>query len=85
MDLYVIIGKRKESYPGEYGIEALGSMTEYDADANFEWLESEAKKHRSTGEFYKVEVIKLEVSEKAIMDIINPHNKPIPAAIVTGE
>lgn len=81
MDLHVLMAQRKESYPGEYGPEALACMTEYGYSDNPEWLNNKKAEARATGEFESVEIVRLAVDEKAIMRILRPVAAPIPATV----
>lgn len=81
MKLHVLIGQRKQRYEGEYGLEALACMTEYDVDANGEYLPAEERKAVDGGEFEALRVVKLEVSEKEVRAVLFPENTPIHAAV----
>ena len=83
MILHILMGQRKESYPGEYAPEALAVMTEYGQDENPEYMAEEKKKYRDSGEFESIAVIDFDTSDKAIMAVLRPSSKAI-AAVVVG-
>lgn len=81
MNLYVVFGQRKESYPGEYGVEALAVMTEYDAEANESYLDEKVAEYRASNEFENVQKVCLNVSEKEIMKLLRPAAFAVPAQV----
>ena len=66
MLLHLLIGQRHEAYPGQYGIEDLGAMTEYDAESNPEYLRDREAEMRGSGEFDRLSWISAEVDEDAV-------------------
>jgi hypothetical protein len=82
MKLYVLMAQRKEHYEGQYGLEALACMTQYDNDANPDYLIDEMKKAKNTAEFDSVDVITLDVDEKSIYNVLFPNTNPIKANVV---
>lgn len=85
MLLHVLMGQRKESYPGEYGPEALAVIDEFGQSDNPDYMAGELAKYRATDEFEGIAVIDLEVSQSAILAILRPQPKPIAAAIVRSD
>lgn len=66
MYLHILIGQRREDYPGQYGLEDLGSMTEYDVDVNPAYLRDREVEIRSSGEFDRLAWVRAEVDEDAV-------------------
>lgn len=66
MDFHILIAQRKESYEGEYGLEDLGSMTEYEESDNPAYLPDTEAEMRATGEFDRMARITIELDEDAI-------------------
>lgn len=81
MDLFVLMGQRKEAYPGEYAPEALECMDECGYEENAEWLHTKKAEADATGEFERTEIIRLAVDGKAIISILRPTTKAIPASV----
>lgn len=83
MELYVLMAQRKETYPGEYGPEALACMSEYEYSDNPEYLAREKKQADDSKEFERTEIVRLAVDSKLIMRILRPAAEAVPAAIVS--
>ncbi|MFY0990896.1 hypothetical protein [Halomonas sp. C05BenzN] len=66
MLLHLLIGQRHQAYPGQYGIEDLGAMTEYDAESNPEYLRDREAEMRGSSEFDRLAWISAEVDEDAV-------------------
>jgi hypothetical protein len=81
MDLFVLVGQRKERHPGEYGLEALACMTEYDQDNNPEYLANAKRENEDTGEFEAIEIVCMKVDEPAVRAVLFPATKPIPVTV----
>lgn len=82
MKIHVIVGQRKCHYDGEYGLEALACMSEYEFSDSPEYLMEELAKARKSNEFDSVEIVELDVNEKQLRDILFPANKVVSAALV---
>lgn len=82
MLLHVLMGQRKESYPGEYAPEALAVLDECVQSDNPDYMAGEKAKYDASDEFESVVVIDLEVSQAAILAILRPQPKAIVATIV---
>lgn len=67
MQFYVLIAQRKESYPGEYALEDLGSATEHDADNNGEYMPDTEEKAHDSGDFDRLAWITVEMEEDALL------------------
>ena len=74
MDIYVLFIQRKESYAGQYGIEALEVMDEYSYSDNPEYLDKELTKQRLKSDIAKAEIVKISVDEYAVTKILYPDN-----------
>lgn len=82
-DLYVILGQRKEHYPGEYAPEALDVADEYTMGENPEWLLERLQDHRKVSGWEAVEVVRIAVPLDPIMQVLRPAIRAaIPATIV---
>lgn len=74
MTIYVIIGQRKERYPGEYAPEVLDAIDEFGNDENAgEWIIERLRFWRSSDEFEAVESIPVHVDSKTIMERLRPN------------
>ena len=82
MDLYVLIGQRKERYEGEYGLEALAVATEADRDGNPEYLSDCLQENKSSDEFDALAIVTLKVSGDAVRAILYPNQEPVHAKVV---
>ena len=84
MNLYVLFAQRKCSYPGEYGLEAMHCMTEYEYSDNPEYLSGMKREYSTDSTIDSMEIVKLEVNEQAIKDKLFPpnHIPAIPTEIV---
>jgi hypothetical protein len=84
MILHVLMGQRKESYPGQYAPEALAIIDEYGHSDNPDYMAAERAKQTATGEFESLAVLDLDVSGPAIMAHLRPKLKAALAANVVG-
>lgn len=84
MKLFVLLGQRIERYPGQYGLEALAVMTEYDTDANPEYLPEQKRRYDGVGEFTKTEIITLSVDEKLVREVLFPVSSTVIPTTVKG-
>lgn len=82
MDLYVLMGQRKERYEGEYGMEALAVASEADMDGNPEYMGDQMQEHRDSGEFDALAIVTLKVSGDAVRAALYPNLEPIKAVVV---
>jgi hypothetical protein len=81
MKIHVVVAQRKCAYQGEYGIEAIACMSEYEYSDNPEYLKGELVKARKSGEFDSVEIVELDVNEKDLTAILFPAHKAVNAAV----
>lgn len=81
MKIYVLMGQRKERYPGEYAPEALECIHEYGHDDNPEYLAKAKALYDAEGEFENTAIIPLELSDAHIMKRLRPEATPIPAKV----
>lgn len=68
--IYLLIGQRKVSYPGEFAPEALAVADEFTQDDNPEYLDNELDKYEKSKEFTALEIIKVNVNAD-FDDILN--------------
>ena len=83
MDLFVLIGQRKERYEGEYAPEALAVIDEYGDNDNPGYMRDELQKQTKSGDFSALAVLQLRVSDDAINSALFPAAKPIAADVVS--
>jgi hypothetical protein len=82
MRLFVLFGKRKEKYVGEYAPEVLVAMDEYGHHDNPAYLQSEYEKQLNTKEFEHLKVIEVEVNTNKLMEQLCPKTIPVEGEIV---
>jgi hypothetical protein len=85
MKLHVLFAQRKCDYPGQYALEALACMDENALSVNPDYMQGEYRKYKQTGEFDRLGVVELSVSEKAVREALYPEQKPIPATVIPAE
>ena len=85
MKLYVLFAQRKEKYEGQYGLEALEVMTEYDVDENPDHLTKKRKINLNINEFDAVEIVTIEVDENSVYEILYPERKEIEGKVINEE
>ncbi|HCE7248302.1 TPA: hypothetical protein NHR53_006204 [Pseudomonas aeruginosa] len=85
MNLYVLFGQRKCDYPGQYALEALACMDENGQSDNPDYLHAEQAKYEQSGEFDRLSIVELSVSEKDVRSVLYPEQKAIPAAVIPAE
>lgn len=83
MDFLVLVGQRKQRYEGEYAPEALAINDGVGNDDNPEYMQGELAKHRESGEFAALAVVRLRVDSAAINEALFPAGKALPAKVVT--
>lgn len=72
MILKVLMGQRKESYPGEYAPEALEVMTEYDFSENESWILDKFDEQKKEKHWENLRIIDVKIDDKALMNILRP-------------
>jgi hypothetical protein len=82
MKLYVLFAQRKERYEGQYGLEALAVMTEYDADANPDYLAEQKSLALKTDDFDSLEIVTIRVHENEVYSILYPERKEIEGNVI---
>ena len=82
MKLYVLMGHRKEQYPGQYAVEALAVMDENSNDDNPEYLQNTLQEHRDSNEFDALAVVCLRVKNDSIDKALYPNQFEIPAEVI---
>lgn len=83
MDLFVLIGQRKERYKGEYAPEALAVIDEYGNDENPDYMRDELHKQTKSGDFSALAVLHLSVIDAAINKALFPAAEVIAAEVVS--
>jgi len=66
MKIYLLIGQRKCSYPGQYAPELLDSIDSLSLDENSDFLTEREAYHRDSEEFSKVAWCTVHVNDKAV-------------------
>lgn len=84
MKLMVLYGQRKCSYPGEYALEALACLDEVGDSNNPDYLINEQAKHEASGEFDRLSIVPLAVSEQEIRAILYPEKRVIEAVVASN-
>lgn len=84
MKIFILMGQRKENYPGEYAPEALACMDEVGQDDNPDYLEGEKAKADASGDFERTEIIALQADSRAIMKILRPAEQVVDASVVSA-
>lgn len=84
MKLMVLYGQRKCSYPGEYALEALACLDEVGVSVNPDYLMNEQAKHEASGEFDRLSILPLAVSEQEILAILYPEKRVIEAVVASN-
>ncbi len=85
MNLYVLFGQRKCDYPGQYALEALACMDENSQSDNPDYLHAEQEKYEQSGEFDRLSIVELSVSEKDVRRILYPEHQAVAAYVVQAE
>lgn len=85
MKLFVLFGQRKCTYPGEYAMEALACMDENSQSDNPDYLDGEHAKYKQSGEFDRLSIVNLSVSEKDVRLVLYPEQQAIQASVVLAE
>lgn len=85
MKLFVLFGQRKCDYPGQYAMEALACMDENGQSDNPDYLEGEHAKYKESGEFDRLSIVELSVSEKDVRSVLYPEHTTIPATVVQAD
>lgn len=85
MDLHILFAQRKQRYAGEYGPEALASMTEYEYSDNPDYLPLQQAEYEKSGEFERLQIITLKTDEEAILQRLFPESMPAVQASLKDE
>lgn len=81
IDLLVVIGQRKDSYPGENTPEALAVITEYGNDGNPDYIQDELKKAKSDPDMEAAAIFTITISRSEIDRVLRPQAKPLQGQI----
>ncbi len=82
MIIYVLMGQRKENYPGEYAPEALACMDDEGQSVNPDYLASKKAEADETNDFESTVIVALEANTRAILSLLRPAATVIPAAVM---
>lgn len=85
MNLFVLFGQRKCDYPGQYALEALACMDEVGQSDNPDYLKGEHAEHENSGEFDRLGIVELAVSETDIRRVLYPEQQTIAATVIQAE
>lgn len=83
MKVHVLFAQRKCSHPGQYGLEALTCMSEYEYSDNPGYMSVQKAEYEASNEFEKVSELVLEVDEQTILSAMFPERVSIPASVST--
>lgn len=72
MKLLVIVGQRKERYPGEYAPEALDVIDEVGNDENPDYIIEKKKAAEDSGDFEAVVVLAIALDGSRVMELLRP-------------
>ena len=84
MKVFILFGQRVCSYDGEFGLEALYCMSEYEHADNPEYLKNKLVELGKTGAFEKLSIILLGVDECQIRRMMFPEHQTVAAVIELG-
>lgn len=82
MKISILIAQRKQSYPGQYGLEALACMTEHDIEENAEYLSDALESNRQSGDFESLAIVTLDVREGEVRKILQPESTVLEAKVI---
>ena len=82
MDLFVLVGQRKQRYEGEYLPEALAVIDDIGDSDNPEYMREQLQKQTESGDFDALTVLRLSVSEKAVKAALYPEPTVLQATVV---
>lgn len=82
MKVKVLFGQRKGQYEGEYGLEAIECMSEYELGDNPGYMHERQEKFGADGDFEALALVDLEVDEAAIRAIMYPGSVAIPVKVL---
>jgi len=81
MKIYVVMAQRKCAYQGQYGLEALACMSEYEYSENPDFLHDCRAEHQGSGEFDAVEIVALSAPEAEIERRLYPDTTAVEATV----
>lgn len=82
MIIYVLMGQRKENYPGEYAPEALACMDDEGQSINPDYLAGKKAEADETNDFENTVIVALEANTRSILSLLRPAAAVIPAAVL---
>jgi hypothetical protein len=75
MKVLLVVGQRKETYPGQHAPEVLDATDEITNELNPDFITNSLDTHRANTEFERVEVIEVDVSTIEVMKILRPAHR----------
>lgn len=81
IDLLVVIGQRKDSYPGENAPEALAVITEYGNDENPDYIQDELKRAKADPDMEAAAIFTITINRGEIDRVLRPQSKPLEGQI----
>lgn len=84
MNIFVLFGQRKCSYPGEYAVEALDCADENLHSENPSHLEGMLAKYEKSEEFDRLKILMLAVNEADIRKSLYPEARAIKAEVIVA-
>jgi hypothetical protein len=81
MIITVLFGQLKCNYPGEYGPDALDVIGEFAYSDNPEYFNETLEKYEKSGDYAKLALVDIEISDEKIDATLNPTPKKIKGKI----
>ena len=82
MKLQVLFGQRICRYPGQYAIEAVGSIDEFSLEDNPQYLINKKIEMEATKEFDRLAILTLDVPYETVEKMLYPEETPIKVDII---
>ena len=82
MDFLILIGQRKQRYPGEYAPEALEVLDANGNDENPDFLIEKRDEYEASREFDALAVMTVRVPDAAVTAALYPHAKAVDGQVI---
>jgi len=82
MNILILFGQRKESYPGQYLPEALAIIDETGNEDNPDYMKEEFEKHKGYNDFDALKVITISISDDKLNKALYPTSRILNAKII---
>lgn len=82
MEIFVLVGHRKEAYEGQYAPEVLAAIDDVGNDDNPDYLRDEHQKQLASKDFSGLAIMTLRVPEQAVWQALYPHRTAVDAEVV---